>query len=147
MLTSVPGEQGLPPAEYLQDLESLLQLQLGIDLGAGGQSESQDNVKTKETIPRDNQAAKYTPRKEFTFMRLVPSEGALQQLRLPDVDVYVYEYQSGPIQVALLLVTPRAVQGDPDAKLRVALETLHVGDQPPRRTAPGESDAPRGTAF
>lgn len=144
MLTLSPGEKGLPPGEFLQDLESLLELQLGVTL-ENGNSLAADNVRVQESIPRDE---KFVRRKEFTSTRLVPSEGALQQLGLPELEVYVYEHLTGSVQVAVLLVVPRAIRENPDANLRVALETLTVSDQAPPRAAPGESGAaPRSGGF
>jgi hypothetical protein len=141
MLTSSPGEQSLPADEFLKDLESLLQLQLGVTLAEGGQSGSQDNSRVRESLPPER-LARFAKRKEFDSFHIVPSAGALQQLGLPELDVYLYEHRAGSIQVAVLLVTPRAVLGSPDTNLRIALETLQVSDRAPRRAAPGQSGAP-----
>lgn len=148
MLAAGPGEQDLPADQFLQDLESLLDLQLGIAVEDGGQARSQENVKVSESLPRDDAIAKYARRKEFVSMQLVPSGDALQQLGLPELEIYVYEHRAGSIQIALLLVAPLSVRDNPDANLRVALETLTVSDQAPRAAAPGESGAaPRTGGF
>ena len=147
MLAAGPGENKLPHDEFLQDLEALLDLQLGISVENGGQARSQENVKVSESLPRDDTIAKYTRRKEFVSMQLVPSGDALQQLGLPELEIYVYEHRAGSVQVALLLVAPLSVRDNPDANLRVALETLTVSDQPPRAAAPGESGASSRSGF
>jgi hypothetical protein len=147
LLNSRPGEQGLPVAEYLQDLESLLQLQLGITITPGGQAGNQINVKIPESIPRVEQ---FVRKKEFEFARLVPTEDALQQLGIDKsaaFEAYLYEHKAGSIQVAILLVAPQSVS-NPDAALRVALETLNVSDKAPRRATPGQPGAgPGKSAF
>lgn len=136
--TSEPGE-GQAADEYLDHLEAVLQTQLGVTIEQEGGSANQPNAKFHESIPRD---AKYVSRKEFDVVRLVPSDGALQELQLPSLDAYLYEVQSGSMQVALLLVTPTSARENPDNALRVALETLSVSSQAPERRPDGQIGQP-----
>lgn len=143
ILHAIPGEQSLPSNEYLKDLESVLQMQLGVTLGTAGSSANQVNVKLRDTIPR---VERFVKQKEFQTARLVPTPDALAQLQIPEsaaFECYLYEHQAGPCQVALLLVAPVSVRDNPEAALRTALETLTVSDQPPRRQS-GSRGAPSG---
>lgn len=127
---------GLPPEKYLEDLETLLQTQLGLTIEKAGSGSNQVNVKVEETIPR---VERFVKSKTFTAVRLLPSPAALQQLgNLPEMEGYLYEHTAGPCQVAVLLVSPLSVRENPETALRTALETLTVSDQRPQRTAPGE---------
>jgi hypothetical protein len=133
-----PGE-GQARDEYLDHLESVLQTQLGVTIEQKGGSANQPNTKFQESIPRDE---KFVRRKEFDVVRLVPSDGALQELQLPKLEAYLYEHRAGGIQVAVLLVTPTSVRENPENALRVALETLSVSDRMPERRVDGQVGQP-----
>lgn len=133
-----PGE-GQASDEYLNHLEAVLQTQLGVTIEQEGGSANQPNHKLRESIPRDE---KFVRRKEFEVVRLVPSEGALQELQLPKLEAYLYEHHAGGIQTAILLVAPTSVRENPDNALRVALETLSVSDQAPERRPDGAIGQP-----
>jgi len=135
---SEPGE-GQKVDEYLDHLEAVLQTQLGLTIEQEGGSAQQSNAKFRESLPRDS---KFVLKKEFDVVRLVPSDGALQELQLPKLEAYLYETHSGSIQVAALLVTPTSVRDNPDNALRVALETLSVSDKRPERRADGQVGQP-----
>ncbi|MBL8851898.1 MAG: hypothetical protein JNG89_19655 [Planctomycetaceae bacterium] len=144
ILNSGPGKVGAPPEDYLKDLESVLQMQLGITL-TEGQSGNDVNVKRQESIPREE---RFVRRKDFAVARLVPPPEALRNLGLPEgveLEAYLYEHRADPIQIAFLLVAPPKIRDNPEAALRVALETLSV--QPPRRAASGEAAPAGNTGF
>jgi hypothetical protein len=133
------SEGGLPPDEYLNHLEAVLQTQLGLTIEQEGGSASQTNAKFHESIPREE---KFVRIKQFDVVRLIPSDGSLEELQLPKLEAYLYEHQAGSMQVAILLVTPTSVRDDPDKALRVALETLSVSDKAPQRQADGQVGQP-----
>jgi hypothetical protein len=133
--------EGQAVDEYLGHLEAVLQTQLGVTIEEGG-SANQPNQKYHESIPRDE---KFVRRKEFDVVRLVPSDGALEELQLPKLEAYLYEYKAGSVQVAILLVTPTSVRDNPDNALRVALETLSVSDKAPERRPDGQIGQPAST--
>lgn len=136
LLASNTEAGGLPPEKYLEDLETLLQTQLGLTIEKAGSASNQVNVKAEETIPR---VERFVKSKAFTAVRLSPSPAALQQLgNLPEMEGYLYEHQAGPCQVAVLLVAPLSVRDNPETALRTALETLVASDQRPQRTVPGQ---------
>lgn len=135
-----PGEGRSDPRNYLDELESLLESTLGVTLADSGRG---DNVRLSESIPRDE---KFARKQDFVSVRIVPANDVAQRLRLPDLWVYLYEHRAGPVQVALLLVAPQSLRDNPEKNLRLALETLQVSDQPPKRPRPGESAAGRRQA-
>lgn len=141
ILNSGPGKEGLPPEEYLQHLESVLQMQLGVSIESG-QSGNEPNTKYRVAIPSEE---KYVRRKDFDTARLVPPPEALQNLGLPEnvkLEAYLYEHNAAPVQLAVLLVAPLSI-ASPESALKTALETLNV--EPPRRAAPGEAAPGRGS--
>lgn len=139
MLSSSPTDNGAPPDKYFEDLESLLGLQLGMTIEQQGNSANAANVKFKESLPREE---KFVRKKDFDVVRIVPSAGALQELQLPELEIYLYEHQAGSIQVAIMLVAPKTVRDNPDTVLRMALETLDVSSQAPQRQADGTVGQP-----
>ena len=144
ILKSGPGKVGLLPEKYLEDLEAVLQTQLGITL-TEGQAGNEVNVKRQESIPRDE---RFVRRKDIVAARLAPPPEALRNLGLPEgvaLEAYLYEHRADPAQVAFLLVAPPKIRDNPEAALRVALETLSV--QPPRKAAPGEAAPSKGGGF
>ena len=147
ILSSGPGKVGVPPEDYLRDLEAILQTQLGITLPdtPSDRAGNEVNVPYRETIPRDE---RFVRKKDFVAARLVPPPEALRNLGLPEgveLEAYLYEHRADPAQVAFLLVAPPKIRDNPEAALRVALETLSV--QAPRRAAPGEAAPASNSGF
>jgi len=131
----------LPKDKYFEDLETVLQTQLGVTIEQGSQPANLANVKFEESLPREE---KFVRKKHFDAVRLVPTDSALRELQLPKLEAYLYETTAGSIQVAILMVAPESVRDNPDTALRVALETLSVSDQAPQLKADGQVGQPAG---
>lgn len=143
MLNQSPSGGGAPPDQYFEDLETLLGLQFGVTVEKSSQATNDPNKQFPESLPREE---RFVRKKDFSVVRLVPTEGALQELQLPKLEAYLYEHQAGSIQAAILLVAPQSVRDNPDTALRIALETLSVSSQAPKRQADGQVGQPAGPA-
>lgn len=126
---------GPEPGEFLTDLEITLTsaLNIVVEEGQGGRT---DNVRYKDTIPREE---KYALRKDFISIALLTPENMRAQLGGMDWRVQMYEYTAGQIQVAILMVYPVRATDKPDDRLKLAMETFKAGDQAPRAARPGQA--------
>jgi hypothetical protein len=128
--------EGAEPGTFLEDLELLLQNTLNVTI-QDSQTGDRDNVRYRETIPRQE---KYAVPKEFTAISLLTPEEMQRDLGGHLWRIQVYEHRADPIQVAVVLIYPAAVSDRPVDRLKLALETLKVANQPPRAPRPGEPE-------
>ncbi|QDU36257.1 hypothetical protein Mal4_05410 [Maioricimonas rarisocia] len=116
---------GADPATFLSELEIVLQQALGVTLPEGESRQADPNTRYRERLPKEE---RYAIPKDFTAIDFEPPEpiGGVP-LRL-----HLYQYQTGQVQVALLMVYPADVRDRPQERLKLALETLNVSGQAPR---------------
>ncbi len=81
----------------------------------------------------------YVPKKKIDSIRIEEPEPN------PSVDALFYKFEAKDVQIALLLILPRAI--DPrdkiEERLKHTLETMKVPSQPPKK----KSDKPAATGF
>lgn len=130
---------GADPATFLSELEIVLQQALGVTLPEGESQRADPNARYRERLPK---AERYAVPKDFTAVDFEPPEpvGGVP-LRL-----HLYEYQTGQVQVALLMVYPAGVRDRPQERLKLALETLNVSGQAPRPRRPSASGETGGAS-
>lgn len=142
-LDKLTGEGGGPdPSDYLTDLEAMLQFSV---LGRNDElpernTGDQDNVWYRETIPKSPRIEGYPKPKEFRAISFLPTEERLDQFRGKPIRLQLFEYtpQDSSVQLAVLMVYPVNVEGDPVEGLRLALETLEMNEQPPQPQRTGD---------
>lgn len=126
--------EGADPAEFLNDLDFMLQDLFQVTLPEGESDDvAADNVRFSESIPR---IEKYAVPKEFRGVSFLPppesTAGAL------GMKAQLFVHESGPVQVAFLMVYPINVESNPVESLTLALETLNVSSEPPQLRRPDE---------
>jgi hypothetical protein len=122
------------PADYFKDLESALSSLFLVTLPDGNTGRGdRPNEKFALQIPA---SGTYTLPKPYTGVNFT----ADQDVRLP-FQGWLYEHSAGPMQVAVLMLTPPTPSNDVRQALLTSLETLQVGVQPPR-AAPAPSGRP-----
>ena len=89
-----------------------------------------NNIRYEETCPRDG---KYAAQKKFAGITFVPP-GVLPQVGM-ELKTQLYEYDNGPIQVAVIAIYPASIRERLDDKLLTALETFNVTKQLPKSPA------------
>lgn len=137
------GEGGGPePDEFLIDLEAMLQM--GV-LGSNeplpvANSGSEDNVKYEERIPRSPRIEGFPVPKDFTAVSFLPPAERIESLGGVPIRLQLFEYapSESPVQLAILMIYPVSAREDPVDRLRYALETLEMSEQPPQPQHTGE---------
>ncbi|REJ89252.1 MAG: hypothetical protein DWQ34_20150 [Planctomycetota bacterium] len=128
--------EGADPAEFLNDLDFQLQELFQVTLPEGESDDAgADNVRYLESIPR---VEKYAVPKEFRGVSFLPApESSAGSLGMR---AHLFTHESGPVQVAFLLIYPANVSTDPVESLTLALETLSVSDEPPQLQRPEDPE-------
>jgi hypothetical protein len=137
-LAELTGESaaGGDPNAFLGELETALQEGLKFTLAASAANSPADvNARFRMTVPPTNEFA--VP-KEFNSIAI--SAGEIENI--DPLAGQVYEFENGPIQVAVVLIYLKSARVNPDRGLRLALETFAVSAEPPRgRAAAGAGAA------
>jgi hypothetical protein len=141
-LDKLTGEGGGPePSEFLTDLEAMLQFSA---LGRNDElpernTGDQDNTWYRETIPKNPRVEGFPRPKEFRAISFLPPEDRLDEFRGKPIRMQLFEYAPrDSVQLAVLMIYPVNVAGDPVLRLRMALETLDINEQPPRPQRTGD---------
>jgi hypothetical protein len=142
-LDKLAGEGGGPePSEFLNDLESMLQTAV---LGTNeplpvANSGSQDNVKYQERIPRSPRVEGFPVPKDFTAISFLPPPERIESLGGVPIRLQLFEYapSGSAVQLAILMIYPVSARDDPVVRLRYALETLEMSEQPPQPQHTGD---------
>lgn len=139
------GEAKAEPELFLTELEELLSTTMQVQLPPGESPQIGDNIRYRETCPRE---AKYAIPRHFTGITFVPP-GVLPQVGIPLKTQY-YGHYNGKIHVAVLVIYPAAIRERMEDKLKTALETFSVSNKEPapiRKGAPSVNPAASAPAF
>lgn len=122
------------PKDFVRDLEAVLQNLYGVVLPPGDSGRAdQNNVRYRVQIPTTERFAVPKTFQAVTFV--APQEGAVP------FQAWLYEHTAGPIQFAVLMLTPPAPSTEAAQGLRLALETLRVSSEKPRLQPGGRPGA------
>lgn len=128
------------PQDYINDLEIVLQNLFQQTLPPGDRGRSDEpNVKFRAQIPSSE---RFVVPKPFAGVNFVPLEGTFPEGQ--EFRGWLYEYTNGPVQTALLMLTPSSPSLDVRDAFQTSLETLRVSPQPPRVQAGRRGAAPSG---
>ncbi|MEZ5942863.1 MAG: hypothetical protein R3C18_15835 [Planctomycetaceae bacterium] len=132
------GPQSEPPDEFLQDLEIAVQTGFGVLVPEGEAQSPADNVRYRLIAPtRSSPHAEYSSPKDFTAMRLVPTE----PLGGRKIEGMLFEHTAGKIQLGILCIFPQEAGTQFRERLSLALETLVVSPEAPKPRS-GSAGAP-----
>jgi hypothetical protein len=123
------------PKQFFADLEAMLQNLFGVTLPEGDQGRGdQNNAKYRLSIPTSEQFVIPKPFQAINFVPPTPEQTPFH--------AWLFEYTTGQIQFAVLMLTPPNPTTDVRQALTTALETLQVSPQ-----APGlQANSPAGGA-
>lgn len=138
------ADQGANPADFLNDLEVALSILFEVMLPPGDKHRG-DQPNQKFTLQVPPEGAQFAKSEKFNGINFVGS--AERDPALP-FQAWLYERTGGPVQVAVLMLTPPSTTNDVRQALLTSLESLEFSTQPPRFVprSGGQSGAAGGAA-